>query len=174
MDCAPMQMNANECKQLLSGDDSTQRQLTQENSKELRGSTELRWDLGIVIKESFKSSNQSVSVARKKNGEAYRLRRTVESRNPWVLTQLYWAIVKRHLEYTIQAWSPNPVKNQVLLKNVRRIFTRIIHGIRDMPCENQLKILGLATHEHRRVQMDLIETFKLPKASATQANFRLC
>ena len=71
------------------------------------------------------------------------------------------AIVRPHLEYCKQAWSPYLRKYIDMLEKIQRSATKLIPGLRDLTYEERLKECGLTTLETRRLQGDQIEVFKI-------------
>ena len=69
---------------------------------------------------------------------------------------MYKAIVRPHLEYCIQAWSPYLRKDIDMLEKIQRA-TKLIPGLRDLTYEERLKECGLTTLETQRLRRDQIE-----------------
>ena len=74
---------------------------------------------------------------------------------------MYKAIVRPHLEYCIQPWSPYLRKDIDMVEKIQRRAIKLIPGLRDFRCEERLKECGLTTLETRRLRGDQIEVFKI-------------
>ena len=122
-------------------------------------------DLGITISNSWKWDQHILNSVVKANGNKAWVIRSVISRSPDVLVPLYKSMIRSHLEYCVQVWSPLPKFGNwgliLELENVQRSFTRLIDGIGLLPYNARLEKLNLTTLLERRVRGDLIETFKI-------------
>ena len=78
-----------------------------------------------------------------------------------LIIPLYKAIVRPHLYYCIQAWSPYLRKDIYMLEKIQRRATKLIPGQRDLTYEERSKECELTTLETRRLRGDLIEVFKI-------------
>ena len=87
--------------------------------------------------------------------------RCIEYKSKEVVNRLYKSLVRPHLEYCVQAWSPYFRKDIDLLERVQRRATKLVSEYRTMPYAQRLKKLGWTTLEKRRTRGDLIETFKI-------------
>ncbi len=68
-----------------------------------------------------------------------------------------------HLEYGMPACSPNLVADINHLERIQRLATRLVPGMRRLPYEERLQLLGLHSLQRRRLRVDLITTFKIFK-----------
>ena len=73
---------------------------------------------------------------------------------------LYKSIVRPHLEYAVQFWSPHLRKDIDKMERVQRRATNMIPEIRNHTYQQRLKDLKLISLVQRRIREQLIEVFK--------------
>ena len=117
--------------------------------------------MGIQVSKDFKFSNHIGKIASKANSILGRIRRTFTYLDTDNVRLLYTSLVRPHLEYGVQSWSPHYKKDIETLEQVQRRATRLVPLLRDTPYEERLKALNLTTLEERRSRGDAIETYKL-------------
>jgi len=74
---------------------------------------------------------------------------------------LYKSLVRPHLEYCCQVWSPHLIKDISLIEGVQRMDTKM--NIKHLSYMERLERLGLPSLTTRRVRSDLVQTFKIIK-----------
>ena len=75
------------------------------------------------------------------------LGRCVTNKSSEVILRLYLALVRLHLDYAAQFWSPYYRKDIGSLEAVQRRMNKMIQGLRNLPYKDRLKRLNLYSLE---------------------------
>ena len=122
-------------------------------------------DLGVTISKGLNMVEYINSCINKANSLIAWVTRTFVSRTKEVMLKIYKSMIRPHLEYCVQLWSPLPAHGNwgliLSIENIQRKFTRLIDNIGLLPYKTRLEKLGLTTLLERRSRGDLIETFKI-------------
>ena len=91
------------------------------------------------------------------------MKRSVASRTRKVILPLCSVLVRPHVEYCIQMWSPQYRRDVGLLECVQRSAAKMIQGMEQLPSEDSLRELGLFSLKKRRLQGGLRANFQCLK-----------
>lgn len=111
-------------------------------------------DLGVHIHRSLKVATQVDRAVKKAFSVLAFINRGLEFKSHGVMLQLYRTLVRPHLEYCVQFWSPHYKKDVEALERVQRRFTRMLPGLEGRSYEERLRELGLFSLERRRLRGD--------------------
>ena len=95
------------------------------------------------------------------------------SRSEEVIVPLYSALVRPHLGYAIQMWSPQYRRDVDLLEHIQTRAKKMIQGMKHLFYEDRLRELGLFSLEKRRLQGNLMKVFQYLKEGYKKEGDRL-
>jgi len=119
------------------------------------GSVQHVKDLGLSIVWKLKLSQQCKDAAGKANRMLCYINVIISFKNKYIILPLYITLVRPHLEYAVQFWSPHHAKEIAKLEAVQRRTTKMIPSLRNKSYGERLARLNLFSLEKRRLREKL-------------------
>ena len=154
-----MQFNVSKCKVMHVGKHNPKAIYTM-NGVPLTETTAER-DIGVKVHSSLRPSVQCKEAGQRANAVLGQVTRSFHYRDKKTFVQLYMRYVRPHLEFATPAWSPWTATDKEVLERVQRRAIKMVSGLAASTYEDRLRELGLLSLEDRRIQLDLVQTFKI-------------
>ena len=154
-----MEFNVKKCKVMHLGRNNPRAQYFM-NGVAL-DTTEEERDIGVKVHQSLRPSKQCSDASRRANVVLGQITRAFHYRNKHTFLDLYKQYVRPHLEFAVPAWSPWTLGDIEMLEKVQRRALRMVSGLTSTSYEDRLKEVGLLSLQDRRLQYDLVQTFKI-------------
>ncbi len=156
-----MPFNTSKC-QLLQIGSANKKYTYKMKGNNIESVTQTR-DLGVIISNNLKFSQQCNEVALRANRMLGFIKRNFVFKSKDIIIPLYQSLVRPHLEYAVQFWSPHLQKDILKLEAVQRRATKLIPSLRQKSYNDRLRELNLFSLKKRRTRGQLIECFKILK-----------
>ncbi|KFQ76332.1 hypothetical protein N335_03609, partial [Phaethon lepturus] len=127
-------------------------------------------DLGVLVDER---AEKCARAPKRPSHILGCIQSSVANRSSEGVLSVYSALVRPHLQYCVQLWSPQHRKDMDLLERVQRRAAKMIRGMEHLSYEDRLRELGLFSLEKRRLQGDLIAAFQYLKGAYKKDGGRL-
>ena len=122
--------------------------------------TEQQKDLGIIITKYLKWQQQTEKSCKTDNRVLGFIASNFKYKKREMMLLLYKSLVRPHLEYAVQFWSPHLQRDIIKTEKIQRKASKIIPEIINHSYSQRLKDLNLISFEQRRLRGQLIEVFK--------------
>ena len=154
-----MKFNADKCKVIHFGSRNNEYNYVLDDSVIKVVSEEK--DLGVLVNKDLKFAKQCAEAVKKANKALGFIARNFEYKSKNIIIPLYKALVRPHLEYAVQFWSPYLKKDIDKIERIQRRATKLIPELRGKSYEQRLRELDIHSLETRRLRGKLIEVFKI-------------
>ena len=154
-----MAFNVQKCKVMHIGRTNPKATYTMSGSN--LSTTEAERDIGVKVHHSLRPSLQCREAALRGNAVLGQISRAFHYRDRRTFVQLYKQFVRPHLEFAVPAWAPWTLADTQTLERVQQRAIRMVSGLKSNTYEGRLKELGLLSLADRRIQFDLVQTFKI-------------
>lgn len=118
-------------------------------------------DLGILISNDLKWSNQIAKATKTANFILGQIKNSFVYLEPNIMKYLYVALVRPHLEFVIPVWNPYLRQDVEKLERIQRRATKMSPQLKKLDYSNRIKRLELTKLETRRKRGDLIQFYKI-------------
>ena len=118
-------------------------------------------DLGILVDCRLKFECHINKIVARASIRANLIHKCFLSKDISTMTRAFTTYVRPLLEYASCVWSPCSIKDVKRIESVQRRFTKRLPGMTHFSYASRLKAVGLDTLEHRRLQQDLLHTYKI-------------
>jgi hypothetical protein len=122
-------------------------------------------DIGVIINNNLKPADQCKKAAQTASMVLAQIHRAFNFRDRNTYVKLY----KPHLEFTTPAWAPWNQGDNEVLERVQERAIKAVSGLRGRTYSERLQELGLPTLAQRRVEADMVLTYKI--LSDTRADY---
>ena len=158
-----MSFNVDKCKIMHLGYGNMKHEYNLNGS--ILAETKEERDLGVLVDNELNFSKHIRSIVAKANKIIGLIKISFESveetKDVKMFSNLYYTLIRPHLEYCVQAWSPHLKKDIEILENVQRRATKLVRQYSHLEYVETLDKLGLTKLEDRRTRGDMILTFRL-------------
>ena len=119
--------------------------------------TEEQRDLGITITKDLKWQRQTEKSCRTANKVLGFIARNFSHKSRELIFPLYKSLVRPHLEYAVQFWSPHQRRDIGKMERVQRKATKMIPEFRNHSYQQRLEDLELISLVQRRLRGQLLK-----------------
>ena len=148
-----LNFNAGKCKVMHVGARNGRANYFWKGQKYSRCQRKRIWGLWLVVDDKLRFSRHIAAAAACANRKLGLLKHTFKYWTEESLATLFKVFVRPHLEYCIQACTPTLRRDIETLEKVQRRATKFVPSLRNLPYEDRLRRLSLAsTHPNQPFQ----------------------
>jgi hypothetical protein len=154
-----LRFNVDKCKVMHLGGNRNSHVKYYMKGSVLQETTEEK-DLGVWFSNDLKFSTHVAKSVSKANQVLGLIRRSFTHIDCELMSLLFTALVRPHLEYGNVVWHPFLLKDIQMIEKVQHRATKMVPGLAKLQYEDRLKRMNLPTLAYRRLRGDVIEVFK--------------
>jgi ribonucleases P/MRP protein subunit RPP40 len=154
-----MQFNVEKCHVMHVGRGNPNHEYNMNGTK--LATTQEERDVGVIIRENLKPAAQCKKVAQTASSVFGQIHRSFHYRDRHTYVRIYNQYVRPHLEFAALAWLPWLQGDIDCLEKVQERAVKAISGLTARDYADRLKEIGLPTLEARRMEADMIQTYKI-------------
>ena len=118
-------------------------------------------DLGVMLSNDATFTQHIMNRCEMVKSKIAWVLRTFRSRQRTPMITLWKTLIRCHLDYCSQLWSPSTVGNTQSLELLQKAFINCIDGMRGLSYWSQLRKLNLYSLERRRERYQIIYTWRI-------------
>ena len=117
----------------------------------------------MIIDKNFKFIEKCTNVVRKANQMLGISKCKIKYKSKNSIVKLYITLVRPHLEYCVQFWSPSLAGGKKMIESVQRRALKLSNCYKNILHVDRLRYSNLISLDKRRLWGDLTEMFKISK-----------
>ena len=123
--------------------------------------TQCEKDLGVKVDSMINFKQHIATKVKTASGMVGAVRRSFRYLDVPTFRLLFKGLVRHHLEYAVNVWTPFHENQINKLEGVQKRATSMLPGMKGLEYEQRLKIIGMPSLKHRRARADMIELYKM-------------
>ena len=118
-------------------------------------------NLGVLIISDLKFSEHISKIMHKANSVVGIIKQSFSCLDKTMFCALYVSMVRPHLEYASQIWSPHLLRDIQALEKVQRHTTKLVPELQHLSYGDRLSALNLPSLLYRRRRIGMITVFEI-------------
>ncbi|KAF2368251.1 Reverse transcriptase domain [Trinorchestia longiramus] len=121
-------------------------------------------DLDVIVTENLKHDKQVEKSVENASRILGFIARNFEYKSKNIILPLYKALVRPHLKYAVQLWSPTLQKDINKMEKIQRKATKMIPELHNLSYERRLQRFQLISLEQRRLRGQILRPLSISTA----------